>query len=357
MAENQANTQKKAQENLILIDWFSMTSKCDSVDDFKRLLGLDDPSIKWLELPGINFYSNRIFFAGISICWGMHKNALAETSCQDTVFVNMSGSGCRAFETYSSHKDWGLLFSLILADPQKLDYHLTRLDVAYDDWEGLLDVWKLKSESEKSNIVTPFRTRPVNYDTANIADICQYYGSKTSDVMFRCYNKKEERGRTDIDHWVRFEMQLRDDAAFSFLSQLHSSGHIGKTFFGVLNHYIRYVIPDKSDSNKSRWATRKWWLKFCNTFDNISLWSPKDMDYNFYKLHRFVIDNCGNAIETYIRIRGIEDFQFNLGKRHSKMSKKYLNLINQCEAAEKIIEDSTSIEEALARIDEEGINI
>lgn len=361
MAENQAKTpkisEKISRENLILFDWFSMTSKIDSVDDIKRLIGLDDPAIKWLELPGINFYNNRIFFAGISICWGMHAKSLDYTDCQDTVFLNISGSGCRAFETYSSHKDWSLLFSLILADPDKRDYHLTRLDVAYDDWVGLLDVWQLKTESERSNIVTPFRTRPVNYDTANIADICQYYGSKTSDVMFRCYNKKEERGRTDIDHWVRFEMQLRDDSAFSFLSQLHHSGHIGKTFFGVLNHYIRYVRPSKSDTNKSRWATRTWWLKFCNTFDNIPLWSRKDTDYNFYKLKRFVIDHCGNAIDTYIRIKGIEDFQFDLKHKRSKLSRKYLSLINQCESAEKIIEESTSIEDALKRIDEEGISI
>ena len=310
------------QENIILIDWFSFTSKIDSVDTIRRLLGLDDSSIVFQELGGMHGFKDRLYFEGISI----HYNGSEKMNLQDSVWVEMSGQGCRAFEQYSSHKDWRFILSLLLADLDS--YNITRLDVAYDDWNKILDISLLKRESEKGNLVTKFRDYGVDMSFIK-DDITLYYGSKKSDVLFRCYNKAAERGKSDeIKHWVRFEMQLRDEYATKFLQEFYKSENLGRTFSGVLNHYLRFVKPSRSDSNKARWSVRPWWQKFIDNADDISLYTQKGTDYNEYKLHEFVINNVGNAVDTFITIFGEDKLLTDLKKRNTRMSAKYIQLIS-----------------------------
>lgn len=317
MLENNVNT----QENIILFDWFSFSSKIDSIQTIKELLGLDDPSIAFQQIGGMHGYKDRLFFDGISI----HYNGSEKMNLQNTVWVEMSGQGCRAFEQYSSHKDWLLILSLLLADLDS--YNITRCDIAYDDWSGILDIYQLNSEAEKHNVVTKFRDYGV--DKSHVKDdITVYFGSKKSAVLFRCYNKAAERGKSDeIEHWLRFEMQLRDEYALKFLQNFFKSGNLGKTFTGVVNHYLRFVKPSRSDINKARWSTRPWWQRFINNVEKIPLYTSKGTDYNEYKLHEYVINNAGNAVDTFITIFGKDRLISDLKKRRTRLSPKYQHLI------------------------------
>lgn len=319
MVSNSVNT----QENIILIDWFSFTSKIDSVDTIKKLLGLDDPAIVFQELGGMHGYKDRFYFEGISI----HYNGSQKINLDGSVWVEMSGSGCRAFEQYSSHNDWRFILSHILADLDS--YHITRCDIAYDDWQGVLDIDLMRRESEKHNIVSKFRDYGVDMSFIN-GDITLYYGSRKSDVLFRCYNKAAERCRADeINHWIRFELQLRDEYALNFLLEFYRTENLGRVFSGVVNNYLRYVKPSRSDRNKARWSIRRWWLKFIDSVEKISLYTQKGTDYNEYKLHEFVINNAGNAVDTFITIYGEEKLVDELKHRRSSLSSKYQQLIDK----------------------------
>ena len=66
---------EKRGKNIILYDWFSMTSKIDSVDSLIASLDFKTP-VKWEESYGFYGYKNRVFFDGISI----HYNCLLYTS-------------------------------------------------------------------------------------------------------------------------------------------------------------------------------------------------------------------------------------------------------------------------------------
>lgn len=317
-----SETHEKTQENIILIDWFSFTSKCDGTDTIIKFLGLDVSSIVFQNLGGMHGYKDRLYFEGISI----HYNGSEKMNLKDTVWVEMSGQGCRAFEQYSSHKDWIFILDHIFNAPY--DYHITRCDIAYDDWSGILDISLLKRESEKHNLVTKFRDYGVDMSFIN-NDITLYYGSKKSDVLFRCYNKAAEREREDeIEHWIRFEIQLRDEYAEKFLQEFYYSGNLGQTFAGVVKHYLRFVKPSRSDSNKCRWSTRKWWERFITDVDGISLYTKKETDYNEYKLHEFVVNNVGNAVDTFITIFGEDKLLDDLKHRRTSLSAKYKQLID-----------------------------
>ena len=56
---------EKRGKNIILYDWFSMTSKIDSVDSLIASLDFKTP-VKWEESYGFYGYKNRVFFDGIS---------------------------------------------------------------------------------------------------------------------------------------------------------------------------------------------------------------------------------------------------------------------------------------------------
>ena len=82
----------KTAENLVLYDWLSFTSKVHTPDDLIAALGLSH--VPWTETKGARGYRDRKYFSSISV----HYNGRHDMG----VWVEMSGQGCRTFETLSS---------------------------------------------------------------------------------------------------------------------------------------------------------------------------------------------------------------------------------------------------------------
>lgn len=303
-------------ENIILYDWFSLSSKSDSPQSMLDHLQITDDSVRFAENYGLYGYRNRLEFGGISIHYN-HWSADTEG-----VLLEMSGQGCRAFETYTNG-NWDRLFNLAL-DTEN-GYNVTRLDIAYDDKYGLLDILKIKKSVEKRNYIAKSRVGTItNSFNGNLDGISVMLGSKSSEYYVRFYDKAAERGGLDC-HWVRCEQVLKHERALEFLKL--SDVPIGKRYAGVLRNYLRFVVPNKTESNKSRWNTEKWYNKFLGDCERISLYTKKDVDYNMHRLEHYLQHQCGNSIETYIKCLGIEGLQEMLSKKTSKLTPEQLRLI------------------------------
>lgn len=300
------------KNNIVLIDWFSFTSKVHSPESIIDLLGLNVDGIQWFSTYGMHGYKDRLYFMGISI----HYNGQNEG-----VWVEMSGEGCRAFETFSK-SDWSILQWHIVNFPD--DYNITRLDIAYDDKKKVLNIGKIKKETEKLNFVSKFKDAMVQHKVRS-KDTTIYFGSQASDIFFRVYDKAKEKCVNG--HWIRFEIQMRDERAKEFLKL--GFENIGSSFFGVVNNYLRFVKPDKKETNVSRLETAKWWLKFTDNVQKISLYTPCDLEYNLLHCENFVYRQAGNALDTLIKIKGIETVLSELEKHKPVKSKKYTELIRQ----------------------------
>ena len=134
---------EKRGKNIILYDWFAMTSKVDSVESLLNQLGLKT-SLPFKETKGFYGYRSRLKFDGISIYYDYcYKDT-------DYPLLELTGQGCRDYETYTDG-NWGRLFQLALDTD---NYHVTRLDVAYDDHEGILDINKIVRKTEKRHFVS-----------------------------------------------------------------------------------------------------------------------------------------------------------------------------------------------------------
>lgn len=141
-------------ENLILIDWLTFTSHCDSPETLMIMLGLKD--VAWQRMDkGRNGYRQRWFFENISILFDGADNM--------GVCVDMSGTGCRVFETYSIIS-WQELIEILYFSSE--DYNVTRLDMAFDDHTGILDMDVLQDDTDDHMYVSRSRQWKVEYMTS-----------------------------------------------------------------------------------------------------------------------------------------------------------------------------------------------
>ena len=310
-----------SQENLILFDWLTFTSHCDSPESIMLLLGLKD--VPWQKMDkGRNGYRQRYFFENISILYDGAENM--------GVCVDMSGTGCRAFESFSTI-NWTELMQILYFNSD--DYNVTRLDMAFDDHTGILDIDVLRDDTDDHMYVSRSRTWKVEYGSFGTTI---YHGSPKSDMYIRIYDKAAERDLENV-HWIRVEMQMRDEIAAGFIDGLMIHP-VGDQFRGVLHNYLRYVQDPGVDTNMSRWPMTKYWSDLIQGIAQIRCWSAPGVEYNEFHLSNYVINQAGNALDCYLKIFGMDDLIRELGNRSIKPSPKYQRLLAKYRALKKGLE-------------------
>lgn len=302
--------------NKLLFDALSITSKIHSTSDFIRMLGLE--SVIWETLKGAHGYRDRLYWQCISI----HYNGTDDMG----IWLELTGQGCRAFETYGNG-DYEAVFEEVMENPGEV--HITRLDVAYDDLEDVLDMNELCEDTREQQFISRFSEWQV-IEGSKGASVT--HGSMKSDVFLRIYDKAMERGFTDGRHWVRVELQFRRERAAAFLA---APGDIGMRFAGVLGNYLRYIDDDGSDSNRWRYPMKDYWYRLLGTAAKIRLYEKPGTDYNLSSLEKYVYRQAGNAISALIEIYGEDLFKKNLQKRGTMPNPKYKALIDQYRVSQK----------------------
>lgn len=294
--------------NIIVIDWLSITSKVADVSDFLDLIGMK--RCPWVTGRGAHGFKQAIFYEHIKIHFDRDDGY---------TWLEMSGKGCRAFESFGNG-DFESLFDLVKTRPD--EFKVTRLDIAYDDHDGIININELISDTRQENFVSRWQDWEIREGTKG-SSVC--HGSLSSEVYLRIYDKAKERNLTDGSHWIRIELQLRRDRAFGFISRCDP---IGKLFKDVLLNYLRYVEKTDNDINKWRWSLKNYWSKLVEDAVKQSIYIKVGTDYNFSNLDNFVFNLSGNAIDTALIIYGEERFMERLKERTTRMNPKYERLID-----------------------------
>lgn len=301
--------------NKVIIDWVSLTSPYIDTAGMIEILGMGD--CNFADTFGMHGYRYRKTFDGVNIHYGGNEEK------NPGVWLEMSGQGCRTFETHGNG-DFNILFEMCLADPKN---HLTRLDIACDIFDNSLDIDTMIDYAQQGNVVTKFRTGNVDRGILSNDGKCLVFGSRSSDLLLRIYDKKAERKRDDIDSWLRLELQMRDNQALSFVLNL-KDGTLDKTvttnYFNLLNSYIRFVEPGR-DSQKYRWKTCQWWQDFIQSAGNYELIKP-GAEYNLMKLRNYVVRQTGQAVKSYIKLVGLDQYVNDLNEEIYTPNVKYVSL-------------------------------
>lgn len=302
-------------ENIFLIDWLTVVYHGCTVDEVKESLGLLSSKIPWVDVEKYrNGYPCQSFWNGITISYGADDPAYAKDPTKVRsdmgICLNLSGTGCRAFESHG-HGDWFRLLQLYFTlnykvpggvrekNGQQYSYHITRLDLAFDDHMGILDIYQLKRDTEDRYYISKSKYAEIlwsDHQEEDIQGLTIQIGSDKSDIKTRIYDKAAERGFKDR-HWIRIEIQLRDERAEAAAFDLVKNANIGYTFSGILNNYLSFRSPTE-DTNKSRWPVADYWLALLTTMDLIKLWTSPGEEYNFAKTEYWLIKQYGQAIRV-----------------------------------------------------------
>lgn len=321
-------TELTFNENRILIDWFSFSCRTATKEDIVELLDMQD--VQFENIFGCNGYSDRLYYEGVSIHYGSSGSTRFGQPIQG-VWLEMSGKGCRTFERYGSG-DWVKLFCFV--SKNKDFCTVNRLDLAYDDFLGFLDMSKLVDDTENLNFVSKFRSpaeviKSIDLTTGEVGCTINH-GRKGSDTFIRIYDKRFEQHIQDIcQHWVRSEIMLRHDRAATAVYLLLEKD-VDELYFLIMNNYLRYIQPQTSDSNRWRIPQAEHWKKFSEsvTTYRISLFSRPDEAYTTARLDNYVENMAGGAIYTYIKIHGVDNLVSAVNSKFNFLNPKYKMLLS-----------------------------
>lgn len=297
-----------------IVDWLSFTTKKYSYETIIELLNL--PMVNWSSIQGFYGYQYSLFYEGIRIHYNDDKNGC---------FVNFSGQGCRTFETISP-LDWYWLFEMLTMEED--EFNITRIDVACDEKDGILPLKKIADITNKfiagdtENVCTKFSWADVNNSSQGLS---VYYGSPKSDIRVRIYDKAAERGLAD-QHWIRVELQIRNNLAKNMILSILHLKDVGKSFCGVVNNYIRFIKIDHT--RKEKCSFLQWWSRFVQTAEKIKIFISVGVEYNLQRIENYLNNQVGNSLQTYVKCKdGVIDDLMKIITKPRNLSKKQKDLI------------------------------
>lgn len=328
------------QNNVFLIDWITVVFHDVSVSFVQSLLGMNDPGFPWETQHAFrNGYPCRTTYGDISILWGAdderfyksdeNKSASEKVRYDMGICLDMSGKGCRQFEEIPGN-DW-LKFLHDICD-RDFKTTITRLDIAYDDHIGTLDLFRIAQDVKDRYYTSPSRKSKIIWSDDQKIDVqglTVYIGSESSDVLIRIYDKAAERDFGSDRHWIRCELQLRHDRCIAAVAEILKHQHIGRTAAGILRNYLIFREPQTVDSNKSRWPVAGYWDKVLMDMERVRLWISPGEPYNFSKTQNHLCLQYGQALITICEMYGsLGSFMDQCRRTYPELGKKYRNAID-----------------------------
>lgn len=301
-----------SDKNLVLVDWLTFTTKIWTDTDIIKMLHLSG-DISWEHLDAYRYgYRHRMTFGGMTI--------LSDGQDNMGICIEFSGHGCRSFEDFSD-LSWFDVFSILL-EPTN-EFNITRLDLAFDDHTGILDIGQILDDTDDRYYRSKTRWWKVEYGSTGTTI---YHGSPQSNIRARIYDKAAERGLTDGTHWIRVEICLRDANASGAAAACLEHKNVGAAFSGILRNYLVYCSPS-GDSNRSRWPIAEYWEALLQDAVAIHIAAKPGTEYNIFRLRRYLLDQASGAIFTWKQLFGMEDLDELIKERTSPLNPNHKKLL------------------------------
>lgn len=259
----------------IKLDYLSFTIPFEE-DSIGRVLDMcDTETLTELSYGGMGYLKSALLLDGGRIFW--HPDRL-----EMGVHVRLNSNSLGLL----SMTPIGLLRRVV-----DMKGKFTRMDIAMDDTAGLLDMDEMHRKLVQGEVVTRWKKvirikgQEVGKvekrgDTVNV-------GSRQSQSFLRIYDKKLEMRTkgvdvSDIEHWVRVELELKAEKANVFGIMLADTApgkqplEPGKLCVNLIWGMIDFKDENPFDDNKSRWNTSVFWEKFLQASSKLKLSIPKN---------------------------------------------------------------------------------
>lgn len=272
----------------VLIDYLTASVKTRQVGEILQYMCIDvndclHKSSCYARYGMIGCY----FFTGIKVHYGAY------------CIVDLSGAGCRTLETLRGDDfDWQQFVLWLLLS----DGHISRLDVALDDnldEDPKLDMGLMLQHVVHKRYIS--KAQHVVYEGGSLEQV--RVGSPASDKLIRIYNKALERGYGPDRHWIRCELQLRDEKANQFwLHWFFENIPIGEVFAGTVLEMFRFTDEYYSGKQSSRLTVCSWWLAFLEDAKRLKDVLLGGLVYNEMCVDSYLRKQAASTIKTYLAL-------------------------------------------------------
>jgi len=288
----------------ILVDYFCFTV---SLAEFQEYYSAEEKAVYLQQrietkfyLTGLEFQQRKGMYGYAYSAW--YDGIVYAYGSSDTIYIQMSGTGCRTWETTHPGLTWEKWIKYLQTTYATL--HISRLDIACDTF-GLLKLRNIQAFTRAGNYISRWKTFLIQEGSNEMAVI---WGSSKSDFRLRIYDKtleRQKKGGAEPDKipqgWVRCEFQLRNDAAASFVRSWQACGSIGQTFMGIMRNQLLYVMT-YDGKNRDRATPAPWWDKLLGDAEQIHMAYDAGKDYNFDSLKKYIFHQAGSSIKAYLAI-------------------------------------------------------
>lgn len=283
------------------VDWFSFTVS-DEIDTngaengFVLLENLGYDLDEFDTVPGRYFYNSGLTLGGyVNLYYNNYEMDLARNTSNSRNYV-FTGQGCTDL-AQKINNDWVGLFTGL----KNLGVKITRLDIALDDFNGVLNFSKMENYLVKGY----YRSSKKTYNVVKQADVngdvkgyTIYIGSRakssTGTYFLRCYDKfAQYKSKAQIPPqevintgvWQRYEISYTKKKAQKIVDLMVDDGQsVGSVYMDTMRDIIEFLEPTKTQikeihKNKSRWRMAKWWQDFLKGAGKVELGEPeRDLD-------------------------------------------------------------------------------
>lgn len=293
----------------VLIDYLTFSVKGydnDPVAVIIDVLGLDPDLFQELGY-GIQRYNSVLVFGNIQVRYDPRED---ENFKDLGICVNMSGNGCRLFESMSALTLPGVdkssqsvafaaLFQELASDPR---YNVSRIDVACDDRGEALDINEIisKVQAKEYNSRSTKRQIVQSWEDDSHTGATVYIGAPSSDFRIRMYDKAAQRH--EEGHWVRVEMVLRGENANAFVSQIVNYDCVGQLAAHILNDKFRFIVRD--DVNISRCSVCDWWADFVQELESVRLVAREVVEHTIDQVADWFRRQIGASLNMLYACKG-----------------------------------------------------
>lgn len=241
--------------------------------------------------------------------------------------VSMSGQGCRYYEDIQKDGEFVNFWREFLSRLRDLTYrgyavNVSRIDIAVDDYDGLLDMDLISKSCNAREFVSQFRTAYEqgynNILTGEGTGRTIYFGTRKSATLCRFYDKlieQRQKFRNDpdrlkelskIDHWIRMEFEFKREQAVKIVNIICDADNFGKYYAEIVNAYIRFVNPD--DINISRQTMKSWWKRFIGTVRKAKLSVGSFKSFSYERMVKYYDKYLTTTIFTILSRMSLDEF-------------------------------------------------
>ncbi|SDN50880.1 phage replication initiation protein [Fictibacillus solisalsi] len=224
------------------------------------------------------------------------------------ILVEMSGKGCRQFESFLKcrKKTWFDFFQDCIENKGTF----TRFDLAIDDKRTYFSIPELLKKAQKGECISRFRKSDFNgsFDLVDggLGGTTIYFGSKKSEAYLCFYEKNHEQSEKynipleEIGEWNRYELRLKNDRAQVAVKALITQKNLTYIALKIINNYVRFVDADENIT-REYWKTSPLWSEFIGDVEKLSLYTKPDADF-YRKSRNWLQNSCAPTMKMVLEV-------------------------------------------------------